>query len=126
MLVIRREQMAALSSNMRTSFEPRVMRHLKKNFPEQCKALGDVQLREFVDYGVQRASDHGFITEADTCKYIDLMFVFGRDFDMDPDLPWAVTILHDPRLFGSRDRMDRLFDAAMEKLEADDASEPVS
>ncbi len=54
------------------------------------------------------------------------MIVFGQDFDTDPDLPWAVTILHDSRLTDPRKKMDRLFDTAMQKLQADGASEPVS
>ena len=35
--------------------------------------------------GVQR--------EEDVCKYIDVMFVYGRDFDRDPQYGWARTIL---------------------------------
>ena len=36
-----------------------------------------------VQYGIKRAAVYGFTAKRDVCKYIDLMILFGRDFDTD-------------------------------------------
>ena len=63
--------------------------HLGKFFPAACAALGEEQVRRVVRYGIERAASHGVTRERGVCAWVDLMFTFGRDFDRDPDLPWA-------------------------------------
>lgn len=60
---------------------------------QQCNAMGEPQLRETIQYGIQRATAYGIVGNSDVCKYIDLMVVFGRDFDTAPRFPWAAEIL---------------------------------
>lgn len=67
--------------------------HLKKFFPRQCEAEGEPQIRKTIQYGIERAAAYGITAERDVCKYIDLMIVFGSDFDADEQLPWAGEIL---------------------------------
>jgi hypothetical protein len=93
MLTIRQAQFAVLSQLEVRKFEDWMLVHLKKFFPKQCAALGDTQLRETVQHGIERAAGHGLTAKRDVCKYIDLMIVFGRDFDADKRLPWAGEIL---------------------------------
>src|SRR6266851_10150050 len=88
MFTIRKEQMAAFGPLGKKVFEDRVVDHLKKAFPQQSKALGDEKLRETIQYGTQRAAAYRIVAERDVCKYIDLMVLYGRDFDKDPNLPW--------------------------------------
>ena len=80
-MVIRRRQMAMFSGTALQSFEDRVAAHLNRCFPDQCKLLGEPSLRGTIRYGIERASQHGINAEREVCKYIDLMVVFGRDFD---------------------------------------------
>jgi|HubBroStandDraft_5_1064220.scaffolds.fasta_scaffold611122_1 hypothetical protein len=93
MLTIRKAQIAVFSQVEMQKFEAWMLVHLKKFFPKQCAAAGDPQLRDTVQYGIQRAEVHGFKAKRDVCKYIDLMIVFGRDFDTDPRSRWAGEIL---------------------------------
>ena len=72
--------------------------HLNETFPEKCEALGDAKIRETVKYGIQRSASYGITSEGDVRKYIDLMLMFGLDFDQDPQLPWG---LCDPRQSGN-------------------------
>jgi hypothetical protein len=113
MLTIRKKQIGAfLESNVK-KFEERMIVHLNKFFPTQCKAAGETQLRETIRYGIKGAARYGIIAERDVCKYIDLMVVYGRDFDRDPKLPWASTILNDQTPKDPGLTVDRLYEEAM-------------
>jgi hypothetical protein len=92
-LRIRAAQMAVFSGRAERTFEDWMTGHLKTFFPRQCDALGEAGIREIIQYGRKRASQHGFRTTSDVCKYIDLMIVLGRDFDTDARIRWAADIL---------------------------------
>ncbi|MGH9431409.1 MAG: hypothetical protein ACRD3T_07685 [Terriglobia bacterium] len=93
-------------------FEDQVLGHLNKFFPKCCEAMGESKLRENIQYGVKRAAAHRVTNKSDVCKYIDLMIVFGRDFDRSPQQAWAGEILNDKSLKGPARRMRLLFEAA--------------
>jgi hypothetical protein len=93
MLTIRREQLTVFSELEVRRFEDWTLAHLKSFFPRECTALGDRRLRETVQYGITRARTHGITSRRDVVKYIDLMVVFGRNFDTNKRLRWARDIL---------------------------------
>jgi hypothetical protein len=70
-------------------FEDWMAAHLAQFFPAQSHALGEPQLRELIQHGIRRATEHGITKERDVCKFIDLMIVFGRDFDQNEKQTWA-------------------------------------
>jgi hypothetical protein len=114
MLTIRLAQFAVFSQVEVQRFEEWMLVHLKKFFPRECAALGDQKLLEMVRYGIRRAAGYGIKVKRDVCKYIDLMIVFGRDFDTDGRSRWAGEILRQRR---SPDvRMQALFLAAKLRL----------
>ncbi len=122
---IRQEQVAALGKSSLDDFIERMVVHLNKFFPEQCQALGQEKTQEAVRYGIQRAASYEITAEPDVCKYVDLMFGFGRDFDTDPRYPWAIAALKDPGTPDPTARINRLCDLAVEKAKRaePDASE---
>jgi hypothetical protein len=89
MLVIRNRQMAVFAQVEIRKFVDRMVVHLHKFFPKQCEAMGEPQLWETIGYGIKRAAAYGIMAERDVNKYIDLMVVFGPDFDTDKRFPWA-------------------------------------
>jgi hypothetical protein len=93
MLTIRREQIRALAEPGVEDFLRRAAAHLREYFGADCTALGEVALRDAIRHGYQRASGYGLETERDLLRYLTLMFVFGRDFDVDPAFPWAREVL---------------------------------
>ena len=99
------------------NFEEWMVIHLNMFFPNQCEALGDSDVREAIQYGIEQAESYDIVTECDVCKYIDLMFALGRDFDTDPELPWALEILYDETLEDGSERIDRLCRAAITYLD---------
>jgi hypothetical protein len=114
MLTIRQAQFAVLSQLEVQKFEDWMLVHLKKFFPRQCAALGDTRLRETIQHGIERAAVYGLTSKRDVCKYIDLMIVFGRDFDTDRRYRWAGEILGKRRNPGAK--MQALFQAANLRL----------
>ncbi|MEM7153896.1 MAG: hypothetical protein AAF799_13690 [Myxococcota bacterium] len=61
-----------------------------------------------IRHGVTRASGYGIESELGICRYLNLMFVFGRDFDRNPRLSWAREILDGARIHRSLSRIDHL------------------
>ena len=112
MFTIRKEQTAAFGPLGKKAFEDRVVAHLKKVFPAQSEALGEPTVRETIQYGTQRAAAYRITSERDVCKYIDLMIFYGRDFDKDPNHPWAQAVLQNQTLRNPSTKVDRLFKAA--------------
>ncbi len=116
MFTIRKEQMDAFSIPVNEDFKKWVFVHLTEFFPDQCRAIGDPAVSDAIMHGITRAQSYGIRHQADVCTYIDLMFVFGRDFDIDRHLPWAASILNDSSIVDSKARIDRLYDEAMKCL----------
>jgi hypothetical protein len=113
-LTIRQTQMEAFSRVEIRKFEDWMINHLTQFFLAQCMALGNTQLRELIQDGIKRAAGYGITTQRDVCKFIDLMIVFGRDFDTDRRNAWAHEILrrdNDPR-----SKVRALHDAAIAYL----------
>lgn len=100
MLKLRKEQIDELSKDAAKRFEDSMFDHLTNFFPEHCKALGENRVRETIQYGIKRGASYELVSERDVCKYTDLMFAFGRDFDQDTELQWTREILNDKSLQG--------------------------
>jgi len=115
MLVIRRQQMNILSWKIRKAFEDRMVLHLKEFFPDQCEMLGEKGTLAAIRQGMERAEIHGLGTESDLAKYLNVMFTFGRDFDKDPELPWASAILNARDGSAPSKRLARLYQTAIDK-----------
>src|SRR6266446_4895926 len=111
MLKIRADQMDALSNAAVVTFEQRVAAHLRRFFPDACQRLNDAGLLERIRYGISIAATYGIVTECGVCKYIDVMFTLGWQFDCDPQLPWAHEILIDDSVEDSALRVGSLCDA---------------
>lgn len=111
MLTIRDEQLALLQDPRRERVMAALVEHVERFFPMRCRALGKVGVHEAVEHGVARASTHGFVTERDLCKYVDLMFVFGRDFDRDEG--WVEEVLEGAAPPTSK--IELLYDRAVRK-----------
>lgn len=114
MLTITAQQADALHQDLRRRFVNRMVDHVRQYFPRQFTQLGEMEVRAWIEEGIKQSGEYGIVAERDVCKYIDVMMVFGRNFDKDPRYPWAPPILTaqptDPAL-----KTDRLFETARQK-----------
>jgi hypothetical protein len=113
MLVIRDEQMRILGLPL---FEQWMESHLREYFPEECAEFTGTGLREFIREAMAKARRYGFSHDADISRFVDISMVLGADFDTDPKLPWASSILNSPEFTDSRVRLEMLFEAACAQL----------
>jgi len=114
-LLIRDEQLVALRGIRQKEYEKRLAAHLRKYFSETCTKLGEQGLRDAVRYGIQRAKAYGIQAERDVAKYLNLMFVFGRDFDTDPRFPWAASMLRSTD-YGPTLRINQVYSDAKARI----------
>ncbi|HKV24495.1 MAG TPA: hypothetical protein VJN93_07870 [Candidatus Acidoferrum sp.] len=112
MFTIRKEQFAIFQKKAVEDFESQMLVHLRQFFPEQAQQLGEPGMRDLIRYGIQRAASYEIVEQPDVCQYIDFMIAFGRDFDRDPDLPWASAVLNDPEIPGPSAKVFELQQAA--------------
>jgi hypothetical protein len=112
MFTIRKEQMAAFGPLGKKAFEDRTLAHIKRVFPEQSQSLGEPKVRETIQYGTQRAAAYRIVSERDVCKYIDLMILYGRDFDKDLNHSWAKSVLENQNIRNPSSKIERLYRAA--------------
>jgi hypothetical protein len=111
-LIIRREQMRALSQITREALVERLAAHLRKHFPDACAALGPEGLVALISEGLARAEKHGFHSNTDVARWLNLMVTFGRAFDEDPRLPWAAA-----RLASDAPSMNALYAEALTHID---------
>lgn len=99
-------------------FEDRMVRHLGAFFPGQCADLGEAGVRGAIQHGLERAEAHGFHREGDVIRYLNLMFTFGRGFDVQPECAWAAPFLHGGSASTGPDRMEGLYSRAVAEQHA--------
>jgi hypothetical protein len=115
MLVIRREQMQTLEAAQFTAW---VTQHVQRFFPESCAKLGPAATAQAVADGLARAREYGFSEPADACRFVDMVFALGPEFDRDPALPWAAELLAADDVTDPTERMDLLTLATKNHLRA--------
>ena len=93
MLVIRDQQMQAFAQNAKKQFEAETVPHISRFAPRQFEILGEKTIGQIVSLGIERAEKYGFTNRGPVRFYIELMFMFGSDFDTDPQYPWAAELL---------------------------------
>ena len=90
MLVIRDAQMAVFGRIAEAAFCERAVAYLQRTIPEVCAGMTHEHLLESVKYAVARCRSLGTEREIDVLRYLNLMYVFGFQFER---LPWAERIL---------------------------------
>ena len=108
MLVIRSEQIKVFSNTMLRSFEERMLTHILKCFPKKYNALGQEAVVKLIHQGIKRAETYNIHTERNVAEFIDLMIVFGSDFDTDDAYPAAKKILKNAD-FSGQEKIDALY-----------------
>ena len=117
MLVVRKEQIETLSGVAATGFANELVEHVKKFSPRHAQAVGDDAIRKSVDLGLERSRSYGFTKRGTVRFFVELMVMFGRDFDTDPMLPWANGVLTNESIKLEMERADILHDEMMAYLD---------
>lgn len=73
------------------AFAARMVPRLRQHFPHVCEPIDDPEITDIITTGLQRAGTYGFNKRRDLSRFINLMFIFGHQFDHTEY--WARTIL---------------------------------
>jgi len=117
MLEIRSEQVAAFEQAGFRAFEHEMVEHLAKFSPQHCEVMGEPRVRNVIQLGMARAKTYGFTNRGPVRFYLEMMFMFGTDFDTDPLLPWVAKILNDTAMADQMKRADQLYEVLMDYAE---------
>ena len=82
--------------------------------PRLCEVAGEAAVRQVIQLGVRRAEGYGLSCCGPIRFYIELMFTLGSDFDTDPQLPWARSVLTDESVPDEMSRAGKLYEAMCE------------
>jgi hypothetical protein len=97
MLTIPARKMQLLENHSRAGFEDRVFAHAREHFADQMAFIGpEWPQRLFVRDAIQSAWYQGFELEQDIVRYVGLVLLLGRDFDLKPQLHKIAAELHAP------------------------------
>ena len=108
-MIIRNEQVEALQSAVRYRFENEMVSHLAQFSPPLFKVLGEHQMREVIRLGMARAAKYGFEKVGPVRLYLEMMLLFGSDFDTDPQYMWSAEILSKRDVGSEMDRAGYLY-----------------
>lgn len=101
MLIIRPEQVKVLKQYMVRQFENKMLVHLRKNFPNETKKLSEDKLRAFIQTGIKGAKGYNIELEQDVQSYLEMMIIYGTDFDTNSKTAWAGEILRTQDMDGT-------------------------
>ena len=118
MLEIREEQLTAFEQASLKNFEDQMAEHLKEFTPQHCEVIGEPGVRHVIRLGMARAKKNYRLSNQGPVRfYIELMFMFGSDFDTDPLLPWVAEILNDKTTPDQMVRAGRLYGTFLDYVE---------
>ena len=124
MLKIREEQMQAFEAAAMQNFEDEMVLHSQEFTPQLCKVLSEEQLRVALRRAMQRASSYGFTNRGPMRLYIELMFLYGSDFDTDPQYPSLGKILNAPG--DQMQRAERIYEGLVDYQKNVSGSEAIN
>ena len=91
-MTIRIEQMDRMQQDAGDRFIDKLMAHFAPIWPAQVKALG-AGYRTWLEDGVRAAKTYGIDTQQLSARFVNLWFVWGRDFENQFGFEWAKEIV---------------------------------
>jgi hypothetical protein len=117
-MIIRAQQMDELTRLAQSSFECEMVRHLQQFSARNCAVIGEPAVREIVALGTRRAQGCGFTNRGPVRFYLESMFLFGSDFDTDPQYPWVREILTGEPIADQTGRAECLYQRTVDYIAA--------
>jgi hypothetical protein len=100
--------MDAFAAELRARADAQHVAHLRALLPERTHDLSDASLIALVRYGRRRAAAYDVVRDPDVRLFLEVMMVWGADFDADPALPWAREALAGGGPYSPTERVMRL------------------
>lgn len=120
---IRTEQLAALQGMLELQLADRAVAYVRREYFATCAALDEPTIRASVQTALAKGATYRFDSEETILAYLDLMYLLGFDFDVNPRSGWVRERLTDFDL-GARTRLLLLVEEARARAVQAKGSEP--
>lgn len=114
MLIIRKEQWQLFEDLSFQDFLDEMVDHIKEFTPQQFDSIGKENVRQIVKLGISKAETYDLTYHSTVKFYLELMFMFGSDFDLDPQYPWINEILEEGADWNQIERGDEIYEKVMD------------
>jgi len=101
MLQIRNSQLIVLREECERRYVRDAALFLRTNYPDQTESLSSDELEQFVRDGIRRATGYEIHGAVEIRQFLELMVIYGREFDACDETAWARKILTRAFLDGS-------------------------
>lgn len=118
MITIRQEQIEALRIPLIQQFCQELLEHVKIKFVEETEGKSDMELIEHIRQALKRAEVYGLKAERDLYMYINVSMLYGPRFDQQEVTAWTRDYLLDEDVSSQSQRMERLHEEVVYRLEA--------
>ncbi len=108
---IRNEQLGALHAGLERQVADRAVAYVRRQYPGTCAALDERAIRASIETALGMRANYQFDSEETFFAYLDLMYLLGFDFDLNPQCEWVRETLTDFDL-GPRTRLLLLVEQA--------------
>lgn len=99
-----------------TQWEGDVCALFQQLYPRKFEFQGDAATVEMLRHSVKSAARYGIGSQRGRSIYALHMFMLGSGFDTDLLHPWAARLLKDPAVATEKERLDQLWNGAMQHL----------
>ena len=117
MFTMRLEMYQALCKAREERFVEGLAEYARETFPEEAKTLSDMAMDAIVRQAMEKTEQYNITEQSDICQYVNFMFIYGVDFDV--ELPWAQEILNNPYTRLGTAKMLELHEMAVSPILAD-------
>jgi len=125
MLTIRAQQLAILGADAERQFIERMCLHLRQQFPDETKERNDAELQQQIRNEIRTAKTFELISERDIVLYLHLGMMYGPGFIENEQNAWMLGYLEDVEVPSVSDRMQRLYQTVIQKLELESENRKV-
>ena len=87
-IIITEQQLKILEPYAYENYITELVEHCNECYPHLRTTMGEENLRQVLRDAVEKAEESGFTQKGSVQFYIDLLIVFGWDFETDPQYPW--------------------------------------
>lgn len=123
MFTIRKEQIYKLKEISINEFVLDMIDHVRIYFPEETEPFDNESLEEFIRKILEKAKSYDLKSERDVCKFINLVMVFGFDFDTNSDTIWMYKMLTDESEPNPVVRLNDCYNQVSRRLKDEEAEE---
>lgn len=95
---VRSEQRSAMARSLEEDFVERMVRQMRRAYPEVAWQMDLVALRVLIERGIAHAASYGMRREETVARFLEYRFAWGEDLGLAPARAYVMAMLADESL----------------------------